>query len=177
VKQRDAIGLFVLLCLCGLIGAVLYPVILAARPMPLERRSLGNLKMLSMAWLVYAGDSDDVSSPVTNWNERIQPYLKGAATLRDPLLKDEDERRGYGYNPFIASTELFRVEALHEVVAFGITQNPGKDAQVSAATLREYDSGEKLTLLTFADGHVKTQSTGEMERLKWRPKLLEAKAK
>jgi hypothetical protein len=177
VKQRDAIGLIVLLCLCGFIGAVLYPVILAARPVGPRVQSLSNLKVLSSAWLVYAADSDDVTSPATHWNDLIQPYLRDSQTLLDPLLKDEDERRGYGYNPFIANTELFRVEALHEVVAFGLTQHPGKDAQVSAATLREYDSGEKLTLLSFTDGHVKTQSTGEMERLKWRPKLLEAKAK
>lgn len=158
-----------LVCLCGCIGSIVYPILLSARPVGPRVSSLSNVKQLTTGWLVYVSDFDDVSCPSAHWNDVILPYIKDPDTFLDPHLKKEVEQRGFGYSPMIAKLNLARVEEPGSVVAFGLTSNPGKDALLTSASVRLHDN---YTLFGFVDGHAKTFSEEEMSRVVWRPKLL-----
>ena len=101
-KAFTLIELLVVIAIIAILAAILFPVFAQAKTAAKRTAELSNLKQITVAALIYSGDSDDVfpTTSVYNftfqadrfWPNRILPYTKNAEIIRSPLdsrLKDD----------------------------------------------------------------------------------------
>lgn len=80
------IELLVVIAIIAILAAILFPVFAQARERARAITCISNAKQLSLGWLMYAQDYDEVISPIsvhrnangdkTYWTELIYPYIK-----------------------------------------------------------------------------------------------------
>ncbi|MCE5239013.1 DUF4349 domain-containing protein [bacterium] len=86
-RRRPSFGLvelLVVLGICGVLAAVLFPVFSKAREKARQPSCLSNVRQLALATLQYAHDYDDVLPPAENWAELIQRYHGNTQILHCP---------------------------------------------------------------------------------------------
>jgi prepilin-type N-terminal cleavage/methylation domain-containing protein/prepilin-type processing-associated H-X9-DG protein len=93
------IELLVVIAIIAILAAILFPVFAQAKAAAKRTSELSNIKQLSLAALMYNGDSDDVFPtsilydawdrsdqwPTMCWAPRLSPYIKSQAMFRSPL--------------------------------------------------------------------------------------------
>jgi prepilin-type N-terminal cleavage/methylation domain-containing protein/prepilin-type processing-associated H-X9-DG protein len=96
MRQRGftLIELLVVIAIIAILAAILFPVFAKAREKAKQASCLSNLKQLSLAFLMYCGDYDDVFPKDTDWNtaldnnyciwDMINPYIKNGQLWNCP---------------------------------------------------------------------------------------------
>lgn len=80
-----AVGcLLAAVAIIGVIAAIVFPVFVRSREKAREASCLSNVKQLSIATLMYAQDCGERLSLVSNWPERIFPYIRQQNCYRCP---------------------------------------------------------------------------------------------
>ncbi len=98
-KGFTLIELLVVIAIIAILAAILFPVFAKAREKARQTSCLSNVKQLSLAFMMYAQDYDEVLIPLANgnytyqWYELIDPYIKNAQVLRCP---SKAFQMGYG---------------------------------------------------------------------------------
>jgi prepilin-type N-terminal cleavage/methylation domain-containing protein/prepilin-type processing-associated H-X9-DG protein len=117
------IELLVVIAIIAILAAILFPVFAQAKAAAKASASLSNIKQISLAAIMYSGDSDDSNVRVGNWGStdvdnfagyaswalQIDPYQKNidinGSPLAGPLTKGTEIKRrvgtrlmSYGYN-------------------------------------------------------------------------------
>ena len=84
------IELLVVIAIISILAAILFPVFAQAREKARQTSCLSNTKQLGLAFLMYAGDYDEmlpmISFPVpaSSWTTTCQPYIKNRQIYRCP---------------------------------------------------------------------------------------------
>jgi prepilin-type N-terminal cleavage/methylation domain-containing protein/prepilin-type processing-associated H-X9-DG protein len=89
------IELLVVIAIIAILAAILFPVFAQAKTAAKRTAELSNFKQLSLATIIYSGDSDD-NFPTTSvynfsgdtsrfWATKVLPYTKNAEIVRTPL--------------------------------------------------------------------------------------------
>src|SRR5947209_1291545 len=114
------IELLVVIAIIAILAAMLFPVFAQAREKARQTSCLSNLKQLSHAMLMYAGDYDELFPPVVarasrqetnlylmSWMRLLEPYTRNRGVAICPSSghtsqdyeKNDDLVRNYGYAP------------------------------------------------------------------------------
>jgi prepilin-type N-terminal cleavage/methylation domain-containing protein len=92
-KAFTLIELLVVIAIIAILAAILFPVFAQAKASAKAAGSLSNVKQITLAAIMYAGDSDDVNVRVGNWNSSDPDAWTGAggwaswALVMDPYQK------------------------------------------------------------------------------------------
>jgi prepilin-type N-terminal cleavage/methylation domain-containing protein/prepilin-type processing-associated H-X9-DG protein len=126
------IELLVVIAIIAILAAILFPVFAHAREKARQTSCLSNLRQLSGAMLMYAGDYDERFPPVVgrdtrvdtnlyqiSWMARLEPYTKNRGVLICPssghssqdYLKNDDLAHNYGYAPTLQIRGVDAIEA------------------------------------------------------------------
>ncbi|RYG49505.1 hypothetical protein EON79_01065 [bacterium] len=129
-----------------------------AKSAAMKTAALSNLKQIALATLMLAGDSKDVLRLTSkNAESRIAPYMRSLEIFKDPGTGRSDV---YTFNSLLANTSVASVESPAETVLWSIGPK--------GAILYPYSDG-KQTLIAFVDGHVKSMTKEQVEKLRWKP--------
>jgi prepilin-type N-terminal cleavage/methylation domain-containing protein/prepilin-type processing-associated H-X9-DG protein len=97
------IELLVVIAIIAILAAILFPVFAQAKQAAKAVTGISNMKQVNLASMIYSGDYDDRIHPATRWNGSddpirtatgqtnaswvwlIQPYMKAAGLVIDPL--------------------------------------------------------------------------------------------
>jgi prepilin-type N-terminal cleavage/methylation domain-containing protein len=90
------IELLVVIAIIAILAAILFPVFAQAKVAAKKTRVLSDAKQMGLAQIMYAGDSDDMFSPVVSgnvgfptWNTVILPYIKNTGMFLDPFTPNQ----------------------------------------------------------------------------------------
>jgi prepilin-type N-terminal cleavage/methylation domain-containing protein/prepilin-type processing-associated H-X9-DG protein len=80
------IELLVVIAIIAILAAILFPVFARARAKAQQNSCLSNVKQLSLGFLMYASDNNDLMPPwsMSCWAALIQPYIKNSQIYRCP---------------------------------------------------------------------------------------------
>jgi len=126
------IDLLVVIAIIAILAAILFPVFAQAREKARQTSCLSNLKQLSSAMLMYAGDYDERFPPVVgrdsrqrnlylmSWMHLLEPYTKNRGIFVCPSSrhtsqdyeKNDDLVQNYGYAPTMQIRSYDAIEAL-----------------------------------------------------------------
>ncbi|MFO7947164.1 MAG: prepilin-type N-terminal cleavage/methylation domain-containing protein [Armatimonadota bacterium] len=121
------IELLVVIAIIAILAAILFPVFARAREKARQASCLSNVKQITLAALMYAGDYDEHLCPAKNygpveysdgeggtrlaravWYRLLQPYMKNREILQCPSADTQRDwdtyssaTNGYGYNRFL----------------------------------------------------------------------------
>jgi hypothetical protein len=118
-----------------------------------EGTSLGNLRQLGTALLMYVQDYDEVLPPMKDAatvKKVLQPYVKNESVFVNP-----DSKEPYQPNPILSKKKLAHMTAPADMVAF-FEANPAADGTRG---------------VVFLDGHAKRIQEAEWPRLKKASKI------
>ncbi len=125
------IELLVVIAIIAILAAILFPVFAQAKEAAKKTQSLGNLKQIGLAWLLYNGDYDDICMRADvsggaktfywwgSWDGAmlrpeeglLYPYTRSHGIQVDPSfpnsLRTALGLTGYGYNYFYLSPSTF----------------------------------------------------------------------
>src|SRR5438045_3772273 len=126
------IELLVVIAIIAILAAILFPVFAQAREKARQTSCLSNLRQLSSAMLMYAGDYDERFPPVVgrstrqetnlyqiSWMARLEPYTKNRGVFICPssghnsqdFTRNDDLIQNYGYAPTMQIRGTDAVEA------------------------------------------------------------------
>jgi prepilin-type N-terminal cleavage/methylation domain-containing protein len=109
MKRRGftLIELLVVIAIIAILAAILFPVFAQAKAAAKRSASLSNAKQITLGAIMYSSDNDDLfvlmqNGPTTgfsatvgntdlrtkSWQELVQPYVKSAALMADPVRGD-----------------------------------------------------------------------------------------
>ena len=99
------IELLVVIAIIAILAAILFPVFARAREKARQTSCLSNVKQMTLGFLMYAQDYDEVMAPRyyridpavaggPHWNILIEPYVMNDQVYRCPNTRN----RSYGYN-------------------------------------------------------------------------------
>jgi prepilin-type N-terminal cleavage/methylation domain-containing protein len=98
-KGFTLIELLVVIAIIAILAAILFPVFAQAKEAAKKTQSISNTKQIVLAAIMYTGDSDDVSVPLTNnqpdggttggtvpftWPMLVHPYTKNYDLIKEP---------------------------------------------------------------------------------------------
>jgi prepilin-type N-terminal cleavage/methylation domain-containing protein/prepilin-type processing-associated H-X9-DG protein len=89
------IELLVVIAIIAILAAILFPVFAKAREKARQSSCLSNVKQLSLAFLQYAQDYDDLTplmlygSSSSWWYNSVQPYIKNTQVMLCPSARSE----------------------------------------------------------------------------------------
>jgi prepilin-type N-terminal cleavage/methylation domain-containing protein len=119
------IELLVVIAIIAILAAILFPVFASAKASAKQTQSISNLKQIGLAWIMYAGDAEDMMMPPRSWvsgskyaywwasydgatqaqkeeEGLLYPYTRGKGIQADPTfpnkLRAATGITGYGYN-------------------------------------------------------------------------------
>lgn len=97
------IELLVVIAIIAILAAILFPVFAKARDRAKATTCINNVKQMSLAFLAYFQDNDDLFPPAggvaywgdnNGWSERIYPYIKSIEVYRCP----SNNKSNYSYS-------------------------------------------------------------------------------
>ncbi|MFO7945306.1 MAG: prepilin-type N-terminal cleavage/methylation domain-containing protein [Armatimonadota bacterium] len=97
------IELLVVIAIIAILAAILFPVFARAREKARQSNCLSNVKQITLGFLMYTEDYDEVAlfanNPATgvNWMEAIEPYTKNTGIYICPTMKQYPHGKSYGY--------------------------------------------------------------------------------
>jgi prepilin-type N-terminal cleavage/methylation domain-containing protein len=132
------IELLVVIAIIAILAAILFPVFARARESARRSACANNMKQVTHAILMYAGDNDETlpvqgagdicdwdKSPVGNWIREIQPYVKAKsvwycpnATLLTDSAPTENADSNYWYNGHASEKSLGEIPRPSESTLF-----------------------------------------------------------
>ncbi len=118
---------------------------------------LSNLKQLSVATILYAGDFDDHMPSMPNWTDALVPYHKSSDLNFCPAANPTQERRSvyYAMNGYALGSKIGLASDAKTVLIFDSTSNV-KNAVGGRALLPREGRHQGQTNLAFADSHVRS---------------------
>jgi prepilin-type N-terminal cleavage/methylation domain-containing protein/prepilin-type processing-associated H-X9-DG protein len=95
-KGFTLIELLVVIAIIAILAAILFPVFAQAKRSAKNSADVSNLKQLTLGQIMYAGDFDDMFSPVNGhdndsatfsrtWVQKTSPYIKNLPIFQSPL--------------------------------------------------------------------------------------------
>jgi prepilin-type processing-associated H-X9-DG protein len=118
---------------------------------------LSNVKQVALGCIMYASDMDDVLKfGVSNWTEKVYPYIKNRAILTCP--EDAKGVVSYSINPKIAGKNLAKIKRPADTVML----YEGKGGKLN------FRHGGRATV-AFCDGHAKLINAQQAKSLVWNP--------
>jgi len=184
------IELLVVIAIIAILAAILFPVFARAREKARQASCQSNLKQIGIAWLMYAQDYDEITTPCwfgdpTNdptsvkYLDFLEPYCKNTQIFMCPSRQRHVLRPnsgaaarswGYGYNcGYMSRTELARINRVSEVhVMADQLDDDWRSSCVRSDRGNRCNSG-RVTWdahnggenILFADGHVKWLKSSE----------------
>lgn len=103
------IELLVVIAIIAILAAILFPVFAQAKVAAKKAAMISNAKQIGLAQLMYAGDYDDIFSPVAGFKPEWSlpsfavlsfPYMKNAGILMDPFTPAK-----LSDNPFVLNSQ------------------------------------------------------------------------
>jgi prepilin-type N-terminal cleavage/methylation domain-containing protein/prepilin-type processing-associated H-X9-DG protein len=159
-KQKDIrrraftlIELLVVIAIIAILAAILFPVFAQAREKARQISCLSNMKQISLAFLQYTQDYDEIppSSSVYSgsggWGGQIYPYVKTASAFRCP--DDSQEPAGendtsYGYNGNLLAHNISVAKwtaPAETVMLFEVTGNTNVDVTQPVDSISYWNGG------------------------------------
>ncbi len=142
-------------CGCGcvpIMAAILFPVFAQAGQAAKASACLSNVKQLTVGFLVYAQDNDDVFPVATAWVDRTKPIVRSDAPYACPVLTSS----GYGYsmNKAMSKKRSISIKSPEKTVLLFETLAPKKNASgdPSSDTANPPRHGQRNNF-AYADGH------------------------
>lgn len=115
------------------------------------------LKQLSVGFLIYSSDYDDVLPRRTDWMDAIMPYIKNLELLHCPTVsKDDKENYGYAYCDLRDGINLKTIREPAKAELLFDSTLIEKNASGSISTLPTPGRHGGKNNIAYADGHVKS---------------------
>ena len=109
--------LVLLVPVCAILAAILFPVFSQAREKARAISCLSNVKQMSLASRMYSQDYDEVYPPATTWMDSTRPYYGIERVLHCPTAAaDEPAAYGYAYNSKLSRIPAARITSPNKTV-------------------------------------------------------------
>jgi len=145
--------------------AMLLPALMQAKQKALSLHCMTNVKELSLAMRLYAGDNQNHYPAGTNWCTAIQSEV-GATNVFHCPADFSDGRCSYAFNVQLAGTETGKADP-NTVMIFetdgGWNVSGGRELLLAKPRHRQ------MVVVGFADGHVEQVSESRLSQLRWNP--------
>jgi prepilin-type processing-associated H-X9-DG protein len=160
-----------LLFIIPLSAAMLLPALATAKGRAMTIQCANNMRQLSQAARLYAGDHKDHFPEATNWCDALKTYVGGTSKVYKCPAANTLEGCDYTYNAQVAGLETSSVNPL-TVLLFeskdGWNLSGGPDMLLSEP--RHGNRGRLKTItVAFADGHVEEVTQDRIRQLRWEP--------
>ena len=142
-KAFTLIELLVVIAIIAILAAILFPVFAQAKMAAKKSSELSNYKQITIASLIYSGDSDDIfpTTSVYNfvgptdrfWPYKVNPYTKNAEIIRSPL-DTRQAKEDPGWGPWLSMAS----NSFSGGIGGSTVQN---DASQGVIALQESESG------------------------------------
>ncbi|MEQ1822814.1 MAG: hypothetical protein ABL949_09900 [Fimbriimonadaceae bacterium] len=142
-----------LIATAGILGAILVPVILSARPVPMSTRCLSNLKQLGSATALYCVEFDN-KLPLDSWLTGLYPYTKNHEMETCVEIASKNGLCGYAYKFGLRGRSPTSTTDYESTVPYFETDALGKDVVANLAA-RTKTRHEGITSVVFLDTHGK----------------------
>ncbi len=146
-------------------AALLLPALASAKQKAQGINCVNNVKQLSLAMRIYAGDHNDHYPAATNWCDAIQPEVGTVKVFHCPADFSAG-RSSYAFNAQLAGAEVDKVDP-NTVAIFeadgGWNVSGGQELMLAKPRHR------RLIVVGFADGHVEQVSAARLAQLRWNP--------
>ncbi len=166
--DREVVFVFAML---AIMAWIVFPVFIRARHNARRQICESNLKKLSMAFMSYASDNNDLL-PLRSWVAPVSVYLKSPQIFHCPETDETPNTSDYFFNARFQNKPLGSIKSPATLVLFG----DGQDDAPLDATLTQFPaawrSDEKspsfrhlgMANYLFADGHVKALKVNRVSR-------------
>jgi prepilin-type processing-associated H-X9-DG protein len=153
-------------------AAMLLPALSKAKERALTIKCENNMRQLSLAARLYAGDHDDHFPTATNWCDALKQYVGNNDRVYKCDAANSAERCDYTYNSRVAGLDIKNVNPL-TVLFFedGSGWNlSGEMTPVANVPVRHKTRSRKQAIVVaFADGHVEEVEYDRLSQLRWEP--------
>jgi len=150
------------------IPAMLLPALAKAKQKAQAIHCMNNVKQLSLAVMMYAGDNTNRFPSATTWCDSIQSYLGGSTKPFQCPGGDQNQRCHYAFNAKLDGLETTRVENPSATVVFLETDGGWNLSGGPELMLKSSHHG-RMFVVGFADGHVEQVSESRLNQLNWNP--------
>ena len=153
------------------LGAALFlPALSVAKQRALTIQCVNNLKQLSLAARIYAGENNDHFPAATNWCDALKQYV-GSDKVYKCAAANAADRCDYAYNSQVAGLDPKNIDS--QTVLFfeskdGWNRNGGPGTILSQPRHRSR-ARQQIIVVAFADGHVEEVTLNRISLLRWEP--------
>jgi prepilin-type processing-associated H-X9-DG protein len=152
--------------------AMFLPALSAAKSRAMSIQCMNNMRQISLAARLYAGDHDDHFPAANNWCDELKQYVGDNIRVYKCSAADSADRCDYAYNSQVAGLETKNVNP--QTVLF-FESNDGWNLsggrELTPATPRHNNRRDRKPLINvaFADGHVEAVAMDRLSQLRWEP--------
>jgi len=155
----------IFLFLLPILAAMLLPALAAAKQKAQGINCMSNVKQLSVALRIYAGDNQNHYPAATNWCDAIQSNVGNTRAFHCPA-DFSGGRCSYAFNAQVAGAEADQVDP-NTVAIF--EANGGWNLSGGKELLLASPRHGQLIVVGFADGHVEKVPESRLSELRWNP--------
>lgn len=161
----SGVAMLMSVAIIALYAALLLPALAKAKSRAQTISCVNNLKQLSLAVRMYAGDNNDNFPAATNWCDAISP-LAGSPRIFQCPGDAAQLRSGYAFNAAVSGLAEDKV-APDTVLIFecdtGWNASGGKELLLSQAR------HNRTFVIAFADGSIQQIQAARLSELRWNP--------
>jgi prepilin-type processing-associated H-X9-DG protein len=160
-----------LLLIPGFMAAMLLPALSTAKQRAQSIQCVNNLKQLSLAARIYAGDNGEHFPTATNWCDALKPFVGDSARVYKCAAADSTDTCDYGINVQVAGLDSKSVNP--QTVLFFESKNGwnlsgGSEMVINPPRHRTGPRNQNVNI-AFADGHVEQVRLDRLSQLRWEP--------
>jgi prepilin-type processing-associated H-X9-DG protein len=153
--------LILLIPVCAILAAILFPVFSQARAAARQVSCLSNVKQQALGTIMYVQDYDETFPPSNTWVDATFPYVKNDKVYRCPEVPaGSSNAYGYAFNSALSRKLLKKVSVPATTQMMYDSTNLSKNATDAMATLpnppRHRNRGNNIG---YVDGHARSTAT------------------
>ena len=153
------------LLMIPIFAAMLLPALAGAKQKAQSINCVNNVKQLSLALRIYAGDNQNHFPAATNWCDAIQSDVGAAKVFQCPA-DSPDHRCSYAFNARLSGVEDGKADP-NTVAIF--EADGGWNVSGGRELMRAKPRHHHVVVVGFADGHVESVPESRLPGLRWDP--------